>query len=485
MRRETSEQDRPRARRYPSCAVTLRVAGLLCTVLLSSTAGAQEKTERTGTTLAVLHELQNAFSEVAERVEPAVVTVLSSRVEDNENQRRFSPFRRNPRRAAGTGSGVIIRPEGWVLTNDHVVGGADRVTVRLYDGREFVGKVRRDFRSDLALVKIDSPTPLPCAQLGDSDTVKVGHWAIAIGSPYRYEGSFSVGVISSLNRRQEIQDADNPTRGRFYPSMIQTDAAINPGNSGGPLCNLKGEVIGINTAIESDGGGSIGIGFAIPINAAKFVIDQLLEKGKVSYGYLGVQPTNVTPRLASTLKVERGALIELEPDPGTPAAAAGLQAGDVVIAINDRPVRNELDLRTIVAQTPPGTVIELRIVRDGKEKRLTTTLEEAPDITPQRERPARQPGLGIQVQPLTRELRTRYRLPAEANGVVVRSVEPTSSAYDIEELTEGTLILRINDREIQTTKDFEEATAGLKAGDRVKLLFQTGNIKKFAVVEVN
>src|SRR5688572_20909472 len=272
---------------------------------------------------AALYALQDAFSAVAEEVEPAVVTitarktvrpVLGTAAPEEDDPLRGTPLGRgrNPRafRAQGTGSGVIISSDGWILTNDHVVGGAEKVTVRLIDGREFEGTVRRDYRSDLALIKIEG-SDLRAARLGDSDKVKIGHWAIAIGSPFRYEGTFSVGVVSSLFRRQEIRSSSGVSR--VYPSMIQTDAAINPGNSGGPLLNLEGEVIGINTAIESDSGGSVGIGFAIPINAARFVADQLKAKGKVVYGYLGIDPGTVTPRLAGAYQVSNGALVQGDP----------------------------------------------------------------------------------------------------------------------------------------------------------------------------
>jgi serine protease Do len=437
-----------------------------------------------------LLDLQEAFAAIADDVEPAVVTVLSTKArKQGEEEAAFPSFLRRPRRSTGTGSGVIISKDGWVLTNDHVVGGADRVTVRLNDGREFVGTVRRDYRSDLALVKIDSELPFPVAKLGDSDKVKIGHWAVAIGSPYRYEGSFSVGVISSLQRKQDIFDASSPNGGRFYPTLLQTDAAINPGNSGGPLLNINGEVIGINTAIESDGGGSIGIGFAIPINSAKFVVKQLLDKGKVSYGYLGVSPTSVTPRLASSLKVERGALIDRDPEADSPAAKAGLQAGDVVVQISGKPVKNELDLRTIVAQTLPGTAIEMKIVRDGVPKSLTAKLEEARSVEPETARPNAKGKFGVEVQPITeqtvKELPRVLRVPTTTPGVLVKTIDPASSASDIDDLVEGAVILKINDTETKTVQAFQAATAKIKSGDQVRVYYQVGKVKKFAVVSVD
>ncbi|HZP84060.1 MAG TPA: trypsin-like peptidase domain-containing protein [Chthonomonadaceae bacterium] len=458
---------------------------------------AEERTAAPKASAARLADLQEAFAAIADEIEPAVVTIyttksLRSAAEGEANQDAppgIIPFGRNgSRRATGTGSGVIISKEGWVLTNDHVVGGADKVTVRLHDGREFTGQVKRDFRSDLAVVKIAATSPLPVARLGDSDKVKVGHWAIAIGSPYRYEGSLSVGVISSLYRTQRIGDFGSFGRVRFYPNLLQTDAAINPGNSGGPLCNLDGEVIGINTAIESEGGGSVGIGFAIPINTAKFVISQLLAKGRVSYGYLGISPTSVTPRLASALNVERGALIDMEPMPETPAAKAGLHAGDVIIAIDKKPVRNEIDLRTLIAQTAPNTTIELTVVRNAKERTLKATLMELPDteaVPKERPRVAGKARLGIEVQPLTDKLAEQAGVPAKTPGVVIKSIDPTASAADVEGLAEGMILLKVNDVPTPTVPAFQAAIASLKSGDQVKLLCQVEKTIRFLVVPVD
>ncbi|HZT42061.1 MAG TPA: trypsin-like peptidase domain-containing protein [Chthonomonadaceae bacterium] len=443
------------------------------------------------TTNAALVDLQDAFTNIADQLEPVVVTVLSAKAyhgiqdEKSDIPRGLNPFRRIPHRSVGTGSGVIISKDGWILTNDHVVDEADKVTVRLHDGREFDGKVIADYRSDLALIKVDSPTPLPAARLGDSDKVRIGQWAIAIGSPYRYEGSFSVGVVSSLNRRQNI---DMPGEQRFYPNMIQTDAAINPGNSGGPLCNIDGEVIAINTAIESEGGGSIGIGFAIPINVAKFVVAQLRAKGKVSYGYLGVDPTSVTPRTATVLKVDDGALIDAEPAETTPAAKAGLHAGDVVTGINGKPVHNELDLRTIVAQTPPGTTVTLAVVHEGLPRALKATLTEAPDTHasesshPGAKTPSR---LGIEVEPITKQMATEEHIPITTPGVAVKFIDPSTPAAEFKDLDEGVIILRVNDTDTPTVQAFQKATANLKSGDQVKILYQLRGMKYFIIIPVD
>ncbi len=430
-------------------------------------------------TITTLTSMQDAFAAIAEELEPAVCTVFSSHVPRASDGASRSTRRRSP----VTGSGVVISKDGWILTNDHVVDGADRVTVKLHDGREFIGEVRRDYHSDLALVKISAAVPFAAARLGDSDKMKIGHWAIAIGSPYRYEGSFSVGVVSSLYRRQEVFDFNSPNQGRFYPNMIQTDAAINPGNSGGPLCNINGEVIGINTTIESEAGGSVGIGFAIPINSAKFVVSQLLDKGHVSYGYLGVSPTDVTPKMASVLKVDRGALVERDPEASSPGAKAGLQAGDVVTSINSHMVRNELDLRTIVAHTLPGTTVKLSYVRDGIPNTVHVTIAEAQDIPVEKTPALGAAQLGIEVQNLNDKLADQIKVPQKLIGVAVKAIDPDSDAAD--KIMVGAVILKINDTEVPSVQAFQSVVAGLKSGDLIRIRFQVGKDRRFALVTVN
>ena len=472
-------------------------AVLGCLALLgTSPVHAQEPGGTAKPGVIALANLQDAFAGVADAVEPAVVTVFSTKTlkGSEELPQGLNSLEHGIRRSTGTGSGVIIRKEGWILTNDHVVGGADKVSVKLHDGREFTGTVVRDFRSDLALIKISSPTELPFARLGDSDSVKIGHWAIAIGSPYRFEGSFSVGVISSLNRLQKIADGSG-SRERLYPNMMQTDAAINPGNSGGPLCNLNGDVIAINTAIESDhngmGGGSIGIGFAIPINSAKFVIEQLLAKGRVSYGYLGVAPKTVSPQAASALGVTYGALIDQDPTANSPADKAGLLVGDVVTAVGNKAIHNEAELRILIAQTPPQTKIQLTVVRDRLTVPLTAVVAEADArvISTDKPRPIAKAKLGIEVQPLTRHLAEQTGFTPD-QGVLIKAIDTSSSVSDNEELSEGCLIVKVNSTETPTVQAFQNAIKSLKSGDMVKIVYlkptsepQRG--KHFTIVEVD
>jgi serine protease Do len=366
------------------------------------------------------------------------------------------------------------------------------VTVKFHDGTEIVGTVRRDPRSDLALIKVDTKVPLPVARLGDSDKLRIGQWAIAIGSPYRFEGSLSVGVISSLQRKQEIDDP-NTRGGRLYPNMIQTDAAINPGNSGGPLCNISGEVIGINTAIQSreSQGGGIGIGFAIPINTVRYVMNQLLEKGKVTYGFLGVSPSSVTPKEASALKVESGALIFRDPAASSPAGKAGIKAGDVITSIAGKTVRSEIDLRTIVSETAPFSTIEIRLVRNGAVKMVSATLEQASDeAPPSSTKLPGKPSLGLDVDKLTDGLADRAGVPKGTLGVYVRAIDPNSSAADEEDLDEGAVILSVNDKDTPTVEAFRDAVAALKSGDHVKVTYlhnvpTEGAVRHFTVLTVD
>jgi serine protease Do len=456
-------------------------------------AGADEASP-TSQSKAILASLQTAFSNIAEELEPTVVTVSISKSSGEKDAdgadgppRGVFPQTRGPHVMKGTGSGVIIRKDGWILTNDHVVSGADRVTVKLHDGREFTGTVRRDFRSDLALIKVNAPTPLPSARLGDSDSARIGHWAIAIGSPYRYEGSFSVGVISSLFRQHRIRDTETRGIERLYPNMIQTDAAINPGNSGGPLVNIDGQVIGINTAIESEGGGSVGIGFAIPINVAKFVVDQLMTKGKVSYGLLGVTPKDVTPRQAMAFGVNEGAWIDEEPLEDGPAGKAGLHAGDVITAVNGRAIHNELDLRTVISHTQPFTSVDITYLRDRKVKTVKATLTEAAALDADAPKPHDAPKslLGLEVQAITDKLAANAGLPGNVTGVVVKSIDPNGASADEDMLVEGSVIIRVNDANTPTIAAFKAATDGLKSGDQVRILFHNRSGRHFRVIQLD
>ncbi|MEX1223098.1 MAG: trypsin-like peptidase domain-containing protein [Pirellulales bacterium] len=276
-----------------------------------------------------------------------------------------------PQVRSGTGSGVIIDREGLILTNNHVVAGADEVVVKLLDGREFVATdIRTDPETDLALLRIEGADDLPAAKLGDSDRLSIGDWVIAIGNPFDLESTVSAGIISGKGR-----DLGKIRRAKF----LQTDAAINPGNSGGPLVNLRGEVIGINTAIASSSGGYQGIGFAVPVNLAKWVIAQLQENGEVRRAYLGVAIGEVNAEIAEQLDVDlRSGVVVGQVYPDTPAAAAGLQENDVIVRFDDQQVRAPGDLQQIVERSTVGETLQVEVVRAGEKQTLDIQLEKLP-----------------------------------------------------------------------------------------------------------
>ena len=328
---------------------------------------------------------QNAFEQVAGRLRPSVVYLQCRRGQSEpvDFRSRFSPNgypapapdgesedEEDPRRPAGprgaeaSGSGVIIRSDGYILTNDHVVAGATHVTVRLQDGREFEGEVHRDFRSDLAVVKIDA-SGLPAVEFADSDEIQIGQWAIAFGSPFGLSDTMTVGIVSSLNRQQAIGSG---SEGRFYSSLLQTDASINPGNSGGPLVDIYGRIMGINVAIESPSGASAGIGFAIPANTARYIVGQLLSQGHVTRGFIGINPATPTFAEKERYGVTKGALLR-SVSPEGPAAQAGLRKDDLILRYNGQEVRDDIHLRDLVARTAPGMQVRIAIKREERSAR--------------------------------------------------------------------------------------------------------------------
>src|SRR2546422_8445946 len=355
---------------------------LLLIVLSTLPAYAEPRTQPTLDPRALLHALEEAFTTVADRVTPAVVNVSTvprkqSAEETPERFREFFGeefyerfFRRRPRvfpRASG--SGVTVDPRGYILTNNHVIENAQDITVRLSDGRKFTAKlVGRDPKTDLAVLKVEAPSPLPAAELGDSDHLRVGQWAIAIGNPFGLDRTVTVGIISATAR--------NRVGVATYENFIQTDASINPGNSGGPLLNVDGKVIGINTAIVAAGQG---IGFSIPINEAKGVMAQLIAKGRVVRGWLGVVIQDITDDLAASFGVrEREGVLVADVMKGGPAEAAGLRAGDVVVELNGTRIREVPDLQRRIAGVAPGRKVRVVVVRDGARQPATVTLGEMP-----------------------------------------------------------------------------------------------------------
>jgi serine protease Do len=442
--------------------------------------------------LGALAQLQDGFTAVAEAVEPAVVSISAERTSrtaslDLPDIFRNWPFgdlpfgapRATPRTQTVGGSGVIVRSDGYILTNDHVVGGAENVTVTLFDGREFPGKVMRDYATDLAVVKIEADN-LPTAKLGDSSKVRPGAWAIAIGSPLGFSNTLTVGVVSALEREMSIPDSEGP--GRYYASLIQTDASINPGNSGGPLLNLQGEVIGINVAIASPTGGNIGLGFAIPSNTAKFVLEQLVKHGKVNRGFLGVVPVDVRPAMAKSYGVEKGALIRSVTD-GTPAAEAGIRVEDVIVEFDGKPIESGLALRDAVARTAPGSKVKVVVVRGGQRKTLEVTVGSPPTTLPGNEETPRTEELGISVSPLNNNTRSEYGIGQDVRGVVVTSVTPGSNAARAG-ISRGDVIQRVNGVATNTVADFNRAVRGLKSGDTARIVIRRGDAQSLVEVRI-
>ena len=366
------------------------------------------------------------------------------------------------RQQLALGSGFIIDPAGYVVTNNHVIDGSEKVTVILQDNSKHVAKiVGRDPKTDLALLKIDNGgKPLPYVAFGDSGIEQVGDWVVAVGNPFGLGGTVSAGIVSARGR--DIHSGP-------YDNFLQIDAPINRGNSGGPTFNLKGEVIGINTAIYSPNGGSVGIGFAIPSDLAKPVISQLREHGKVSRGWLGVQIQEVTPAIAKSMGLanDHGALVA-DVTKGSPAEKAGFKQGDVIESFNGHAIEKLRDLPIIVAETPVGTAVKVDVRRQGKEMALDTTIVEQPanmeklasnDEEQPSAKPERASALGLNLQPLTPELRKQLKVPGRVKGVVVSAIADSSPLADVD-LQPGDVIVAVNQQPVTTT---QEAATKLKA----------------------
>jgi serine protease Do len=379
-------------------------------------------------------------------------------------------------KARSLGSGFIIDAKGIVVTNNHVVEGADKIKVILVGGKEYQATVKgRDPKTDLALIQIvKPPADLPFLKLGDSDAIQVGDWVLAVGNPFGLGHTVTQGIISAKGRVIGAGPYDN---------FLQTDASINPGNSGGPLLNLKGEVVGINTAILASGQG---IGFATPCNIAKSIIPQLESKGKVVRGMIGVQVQNVTPELAKSFGMSepKGALVA-EVNPGSPAAKAGIQRGDIIIDFNGHPIHEMNELPRLVAETAPGTKSELKVLREGKEKALSLTIVELTDerqAQDKEEGGAEKAPLGLEVQNLDQNLARQFRL-RDNKGVVVIQVEPGSPAADAG-LRSGDLIMEVGGEVVTTVKEYREAAAKLKKEAVARFLVKRQGRTLYLTVEV-
>jgi len=424
----------------------------LAAALMGAPPAATAAKETSG--LKAMIELQDVFVDLAEHVKPSVVNISTGGNPPPRSER----FRQRPD-SPSSGSGVIIDKDGYIVTNNHVVGDADEVEVRLLDKRKFTGKVvGRDPDTDLAVVKIESKTALPTVPLGDSTQVKVGQWVVAVGNPFGLEHTPTVGVVSALKR-------ENVNLSR-YEDFIQTDASINPGNSGGPLFNIKGEVIGINTAIINF---AQGIGFAIPSKMVQDIYPQLVAKGRVSRGWLGVGIQTVTEDLAAqfNLEKEEGVLVN-EVFDGEPAQKAGVQPGDIILRVDDAVVDTPTSLAKAVAALTPGKAATLKILRNGEPRNLSVVLSERKDesATPEVV-PVKTPEsiLGLTIEDISKEAADRLKLK-DTQGVIVTKVESDSLA-DRGGLKEGDVIREINRHAIADAQDFRKTSEGLKPEDGV------------------
>ncbi len=425
-----------------------------------------------------------AMAEVAETVKPSIVNISTTRTEKMSGG-QFAPFSDDPffkrffgdrlrkqlpkeYKTASLGSGVIVSADGYILTNNHVIKNADEITVLLPDKREIKGKViGTDPKTDLSVIKIDANDLQPITW-GNSDKLMVGEIVLAVGSPYGLNQTVTMGIVSAVGRAN-VGIAD-------YEDFIQTDAAINPGNSGGALVNAKAELVGINTAIFSKSGGYQGIGFAIPSNMAKDVIDSLIKTGKVIRGWLGVsiQPINAELAKQFDLEEEYGALVA-DVIEGSPAEKAGIKRGDVIVEFNDIKVDEPYNLRNTVAGTSPGDIVEVTVIREGKYKKLSVTIGELPAEAQAPPPTVYENALkGISVRDLTPELYKQLNLPEKIRGVVVTNIESGSSAES--RLLPGDVILEIKKKAVSSLEDYDSIVSNIKSDEEVLLLvFRKGS----------
>jgi serine protease Do len=468
----------------------LQVAIVILILVLHAGVQADEP----ASTVQSLGGLSGAFTRIAKQSIPAVVYIevektLNTRqgpfnfgdpsdLFNDQFFRRFfgNRFHKAPKqyRQKGLGSGFIISHDGYILTNYHVVGGADRIMVKLSDGRQVQAKlIGSDPKSDVAVIKIAGDN-LPVLPLGNSDTLEVGEWVMAIGNPFGLTHTITVGVVSAKGRSgMGIED---------YEDFIQTDAAINPGNSGGPLLNLQGEVVGINTAIFSRSGGYMGIGFAIPINMVSAIEKQLIATGKVTRGYLGVRIQDLSDELARSfgLKSTRGVLIA-EVAKGSPADKGGLKAGDVIVAYDGKAVSDTSQLRNLVAMTSPGSSVKVEVVRDGAHHELAVTIEElTKNVLASSGNSDLLERLGFTVQELTPDLAQQFGYEEE-KGVLVAQVEAGSPAESVG-IRPGMLIREVNRKAVHDIATFMRALAESKKTERVLFLLQDKHGTRFVAL---
>ncbi|MCA9726932.1 MAG: DegQ family serine endoprotease [Candidatus Eisenbacteria bacterium] len=434
-----------------------------------------------------LKSQSQAFVAIAKEVLPSVVSITSNKVISPASGGGNGPFSdrffhrffdENPEefRQQGSGSGVIVSEDGYILTNNHVVENADDLEVVLYDGRHFPAQlVGTDAASDVAVIRIQAKDLEP-ARLGNSDDLQVGEWVLAAGNPFQLSSSITSGIVSAIGR-----SGIGLTR---YENFIQTDAAINPGNSGGALVNLDGEVIGINTAIATRSGGYQGIGFAIPINMARTNMDQLIKTGRVTRGFLGVNIGDIDETMADYygLDAAHGAIVNRVTE-DSPAEHAGIAQGDVIVALNGKPIDGVSDLQMQVAAISPGTKVDLEVVRDRRHKTVTAELAELPtddgsDATPSQVKPEDDlfSKLGMTLDDVTGNTRREYELPDDVDGAVVTQVKALGAAGRAN-FRVGDVILKVDDTEVRSLRDLRDALSGIEEGAPVLFLVQRGDVE--------
>jgi serine protease Do len=443
----------------------------------------------------VLQRLDEEYTKVANAVVPSVVSITTTKTVSRRMPidplelffgKRFSDENPAQQKVTSLGSGVIVSKEGHIVTNNHVLNGTDDVTVQLSDGRQSKAKIiGTDGQIDLAVLKIDlgNLTPLP---IGDSDKVRVGQIVMAIGNPFGLDESVSQGIISAKDRR-----AVNDSQVEFF----QTDTAINPGNSGGPLVNIRGEVIGINTAIYSESGGNQGIGFAIPSNVVRSAVNSIISKGRVIRGYLGVGIQPVTSDIAEQFKLSsaRGALVT-DVTPGSPAEKAGIIRGDVIRKVNGYEIRDTIALVNRIAEADIGANLTIDLVRDGETKTVTAQVVEQPaDLVARLNRKQMAPDPseslqsalfgGIEVRNLTQRLRTEANVPANVNGVIVTSVNPSSAAAQA--LRPGDVIEQIDRQPVSNVDEFQRVVGQLDPDRPVIVGMARNRQRSFVIIQPN
>jgi serine protease Do len=431
------------------------------------------------------------FVALSKKLRPVVVNISSTQVSESRGQqgsqefgspfgeedpfndfwRRFfgGPIPRGPQRQRSLGSGFIIDRDGSILTNNHVVENAQKIVVKLADEQEYEAKVvGRDPKTDIAVIKIEAKTTLTPANFGDSDGLEVGEWVMAIGNPFGLDSTVTSGIVSAKGRHI----GQGP-----YDNFIQTDASINPGNSGGPLINLRGEVIGINTAIFSRTGGNIGIGFAIPVNLVKELLPQLRGKGKVTRGYLGVLIQKVSPELAESLVMEKsqGALVANVSKDG-PADKSGVKVGDVIVEFDGKEIKDSGDLPIIVARTPIDKKVRMKVLRDKKELTMNVAVGELKDEEVVASAPEKGE-MGLTVQRLTPQIAESLGLE-KAEGIVVSAVEPGSAA-DEAGIRRGDVIVEIDRKPIRNLEEYKKSIGTIRKGKGVLFLVRRGESTLF------